>query len=327
MLSPQTIVVITASLSIFSVIGAGVAVRRIGWLTEEADRSLLSLIVNLLLPCFIFGVVVDSQALRKPENMVFPPLVGFMSVAIGCLIALAAAGWFGLKPGPQRRTFAFSTGLYNYGYVPIPLFVALFGQEQLGVLFVHNFGVELAIWTIGVGLLTRGQGGLWKRVINPPAIAIVIGMSINLLGGRPYLPDFIVQAVVRIGSATIPMGLLLVGATIADHLRDGSAQWRTLATLKTIAGATLLRLILLPFLFLFAAKLLPISDELKRVVVIQAAMPTAVIPIILAKHFGGDSAVALRVALFTSAVSLATIPLWISFGLKFLELKAAVVGG
>ena len=79
-------------------------------------------------------------------------------------------------------------------------------------------------------------------------------------------------------------------------------------------GACLLRLGVLPLLMLAAARWLPCPVELRRVMLIQAAMPCAVIPVILAKHYGGDPAMALRIILCTSAAGLLTIPWWIQLG-------------
>jgi predicted permease len=81
-----------------------------------------------------------------------------------------------------------------------------------------------------------------------------------------------------------------------------------------------LRLGLLPWLFLLAAKFLPLSVELRRVLVIEAAMVSAVFPIAMAKHYGGDPPTALRAVLSTSLVGFLTIPLWIRFGLTFVGL-------
>jgi predicted permease len=62
------------------------------------------------------------------------------------------------------------------------------------------------------------------------------------------------------------------------------------------------------------AKFLPCSIELKRVILLQGAMPSAVLPIVLAKHYGGDPRTALQVVIGTSLAGLVTIPLWIDFG-------------
>jgi predicted permease len=70
----------------------------------------------------------------------------------------------------------------------------------------------------------------------------------------------------------------------------------------------------MPLLFLLLARFLPCSVEFKRVLVLQAAMPSAVLPIVLTKHCGGDPRTALQVVLGTSFAGLLTIPLWIHFG-------------
>ena len=60
---------------------------------------------------------------------------------------------------------------------------------------------------------------------------------------------------------------------------------------------------------------------MKRVITIHAAMSAAVFPIVMAKHYGGDPATALRIVLGTSLAGLITIPLWLRFGMKFVGLQ------
>jgi len=49
-------------------------------------------------------------------------------------------------------------------------------------------------------------------------------------------------------------------------------------------------------------------------------MPAAVFPIIMARHYQGDPATAMRVVIGTSVVGLVTIPLWIRFGMHLVGL-------
>ena len=84
--------------------------------------------------------------------------------------------------------------------------------------------------------------------------------------------------------------------------------------------ACLVRLGILPMLFLLLPRWLDLSLEMKRIVVLEAAMPSAVFPIVMAKHYGGDPSTALRIVVATSLVGLITIPLWIRFGLNFVGL-------
>jgi hypothetical protein len=74
----------------------------------------------------------------------------------------------------------------------------------------------------------------------------------------------------------------------------------------------------LPLVFLGLGWLLPLSAELRHVIVLQAAMPAAVFPIVMARHYGGDVVTALRVVVATTALSLLTMPGWIQLGLRWL---------
>jgi malate permease and related proteins len=108
--------------------------------------------------------------------------------------------------------------------------------------------------------------------------------------------------------------LILVGASIRDLLSDKNLRpdW------KVIFSGSMMRLGLLPLLFLGTAILLPLPYELKAVLVIQAAMPSGMFPILMARHYGGSPHVAVQIVLATTALSFITIPLWVMLGLQWL---------
>lgn len=310
--------ILTAIMPIFLIILAGFAARRIGWLNEEADHSLMKVVVNLLYPALIFSFILGNKALREPSNVVLPPLVGFTGIVMGFGVCMLLARR--LKIGNQRecRTFAFSTGMYNYGYFPIPIIALLFERETMGVLLVHNVGVEIALWSLGVGFILSADDPkpLWRRVLSAPVISILIAVPFNWLRMDQQLPAFALESIDLLGRCAIPLGLLLAGATFAD-LAKGA---RLFERMHVPLIATTLRLGLFPLVFILFAYLLPFSSELKSVLIVQAAMPCAVFPIVLARHFNGSPEIALKIVLSTTLVSFATIPLWITLGLKLLNL-------
>ncbi len=320
----QWLLIVGAAISVFAVIGVGAGTRWLGWLSEEADQSLLKLILRVLVPCLIFSVVSDNPALKQTGNLIVAPAVGIITMMIGfgaaLLVSRLPSRWNGLRNLRERRSFAMSTGIYNYGYIPIPLIKLLFGDETLGVLFVHNIGAEMAIWTIGVSLISSREGGRgWRHAINPPSVTILVALVVNFLGIAHWVPDPLDTAIDWLGQAAIPMSIILIGATMADQFAVGGNKPRgTANTAKLISWACLLRLGLLPMAFLAVGLMVPAGVELKRVIVVEAAMPAAVFSILLARLYGGDPGTALRVTLGTSLVSLLTIPLWIPAGLKLL---------
>lgn len=311
--------VLNAVLPIFAIAAVGALIRQLNWLTSEADTSLLRVTVNLLVPCLIFDSILGNRAFEVRSNIFLPPVVGFVTVAIGIPLAMAVQRFTGLADDRGRRTFVFSTAVYNYGYVPLPLALSLFDKETAAVLFVHNVGVEIALWGFGMAMLTGATlRESWRKFLNPPLIMIVLTLALNFTIGKEHVPAFVVTTAHMFGSCAIPFGVLLLGAILADHAHE----FRAARGGRVAILSSLLRVGILPVLFLLLAKYLPCSVELKRVIVLEAAMPAAVFPVVMARHYGGDPATALRVVLVTSLIGLATIPLWIRAGMHYV-LQAA----
>jgi predicted permease len=298
---------------IFLIILVGFIIRRLRWLTREADQSLLRVCVNVLLPCLVLDSVLGNPALDKIGNLALPPLVGYGTFFLGYLLALPAGRLLRL-PEREARTFGFAVGSYNYGYIPIPLVLAFYPRETMGVLFTHNLGAEIAFWTAGVVILTGGslQKG-WTKIFSPPVLAIGGSLALNLCHAGHWLPGFVKAGAHMMGQSYVPLVLVLTGATLADLLRDTHPRLTGLMP----ACAVALRLVLLPAFSLLLARYLPCSLELKRVIVIQAAMPAAMLPILISKHYGGDTITAIRVVAVTTLLGLVTIPCWIKLGFLF----------
>jgi predicted permease len=320
----ESLTVLTAVLPVFGIMAIGLWLRRRQWLSADADASLMRLTINLLLPSLIFDSVLGNDSLRRPENIFLPPLLGFGMMAAGVGVAHLFAPLAGLKTASERRTFTFLTGLQNYAYLTIPLCITLFDPGTTGVLFVHNVGTEIGMWTLGVAIVSgRGLSMNWKRFLNPPLAALLLALIFNFLGQHihlvqpfAFLGDVVLTIIHWFGRSAIPLALLLIGAIVADHMKEA----RGGNAVKAIGWAALVRLGLMPVIFLLLAKFLPVSIELKRVLVLQGAMPSAVLPIVLAKHYGGDARTAVQVALGTSLLGLVTIPLWIRLGEYFVRI-------
>lgn len=310
----QFVKVLEAAVPVFVIAVVGLFLRKGDWLTRQADESLLKISINVLFPCLILDSTLGNPAVSRLGNLLLAPTVGVATVVLGLIVAAWGARIAGLKSARERGTFSVTVGLYNYSYVPLPLALMLFGQETAGVLFVHNLGVESAMWTLGVVMLGAGAGKGWRHLVNVPMIAIVAAVAANLLGLDAWVPKVAHSTLHWLGQCAIPIALILIGAVIADHLHEfhSHAGWRVIVT------AVALRVGLLPVVFLLLAKYLPASTELKHVIVLEAAMPSAVFPIVMSRIYGGDPATALRVVISTSVVGLVTIPLWVQFGLKFI---------
>ena len=194
------------------------------------------------------------------------------------------------------------------------MMAGIWGADSRAVLLVHNVGVEIAIWT--VGLLTLSGESLragWRRILSPVVITLALAVACNLSGLTPHLPKVLTDTIHALGVCGIPLGLIMTGVSFASFVDRP----RELFDAKVSITAALLRLGALPVAILLLAKFLPCSVELKRVIVVQAAMPTAMVPVILARLYGGNPRTAVQIVLGTTAVGLFTIPLWLRAGLAW----------
>ncbi len=311
---------------VFAVVGIGACARAVGWLRREADQGLMRGVVWVLMPMFFVDQLLRGGDTTRGAfaSMAALPVVGFVTTAGGIGLALCVA--HGIRrplgfsdpnhqlAGRERRTFGVAAGMYNYGYLPYPLTLALFDEEVLRWVMIHNLGVDLAMWTVAVFVMAGGWKHGWhKRLLTPPTAALLACLLIDGTGHADQTPAVLRQTASLLGPCAIPVALLLIGATVCDEwraIRD-RPRWRVLI------GGALIRLGLLPACFVGAALLLPSGDAwtpARHVLVIQAAMPAAQFPIVLARLYDGDAGLAIRVNLSTTLLSLATMPLWIAAG-------------
>lgn len=309
------VTVFNATLPVYLMMLTGALVRRFGWLPQEAEAGVMNVVVRVLTPCLAFERIVGNPTLGDASHIMLAAFLGYSLVAVTMIGSYFLTPLLGLKKGAGARTFGLCTGLQNYGFVAIPVLETLFGRELVGVLFTYSLGVELALWTIGVGLLTGLGKAPWRRVFTPPVFGILGSLALHYGGAAPHIPTFIHSFASQLGNCAIPVSLLLIGAVLMDCVVAERMNWVVAIT------APVLRLLILPFVLLFAARWVPMSVELKKVFCVQAAMPSAVFTVLLARHYGGHAPTAALIVVSTTLGSILTITWMISFGMRFLGLS------
>jgi predicted permease len=131
---------------------------------------------------------------------------------------------FKVPAGTARRTFAFSAGVNNFGYLGIPVTAALFNHDVVGVLLVHNVGVEAAVWTVGIAMLSGEslRKGL-KKLFQPMTVALFVALAINLAGFGKSADRLRRRSLHAIGECAIPIGTLLTGIYLPTRSSRTSA--------------------------------------------------------------------------------------------------------
>jgi len=317
--------VLAAVLPVYLLILAGALLRRLGVMGREQDEPVFRLVYNVLYPCLILDKIMGSESVRQPTSVLWGIGAGFLLTAAGFGGAWLAARGLGLQKGAGKRTFAVSAGVQNFGYTAIPVVEQLWGAAgATAMLFVHNLGVELAIWSVGVMIISGDREVPWRRLVNGPVVSVLLGLLLVGSGADQFLVAGegaahalggpIRKAMAWLGAGAFPVAILITGAIMIDLVGEERPSPRI------VIGGCVVRLAILPLLLLAAARFLPAPMALKQVLVVQAAMPSAMSPILLAKIYRGRPGVAVQVVIATTVVSLFTLPFVIVWGSRWVGL-------
>lgn len=311
-----------ATIPVYLFFAIGFYLRRKGALTPQDDAPIMQLAMDVGYPCLIFYnimrymVVEANPAITGFCFSLQAVACGFLELALGVAAAWLIARALRLRIGTGLRTFTLTAGVQNYAFFVIPIVQMLFstpGDPTLGVLFIHNMGCEIFVWSLGIILMCGGAKDMrLHTLLRGPLLAVAVSLLLAWSGlGQYAAQPPIMKAAEMIGAVATPTCLILFGCSMCDLMREFTWQPRLLLS------GLLSRLILAPALILVCAWLLPVDPLIKRVMVIQSAIPSAVIPVILAKRFGGVPGIGTQILLSTTLCSFLTLPLWLALGNAF----------
>ena len=312
-ISPAT--VIASVLPVYLLMITGAVLRRTQVLPGEYDVPVMQLVYRVLLPCFMLDKILGSSVIRSGPVVVWSIFLGFGLIVVAMVIGLVVGRVLGLARGTGMRTFALSAGCQNYGFTAAPVVEIFWGSGALALLFVHNIGVEIAMWSVGVMMISGERRLSWRKLLNGPVISVVVGLTLVALRLDGHVTGSFRSAMSMLGMGAFPVAILITGCTMMDLLGKEKLNWRVMG------GSVLVRLMLAPAAILCAAKFLPLTTELRQVLVVQAAMPAGLSSILLAKLYGGRPAVAVQVVIATTVMSLLTLPWIITWGSAWIGLK------
>lgn len=305
--------IFTALVPIVLTIAAGYFFRRKNWVDQTAQAGLMRLVIWIFTPALIVNRVLDNSLLKDFSVAWKVVAAGFLSAALGMIIAVFCARFFGISEATRRRAFGYCCGVYNYGYIALPICMSLCPKETVGLMLLFNSSIDVAIWSIGVAIITGRirPAELAKSVVNPIFLSMILCLACNFTGLSAFAPKWVFDTAGSLGACMIPIGILLVGMALpvlmnGFRLRDEPA---------VSVGALVMRLLLIPALMTAAALFVPaLPQDLRYVLIIQSGMPAAMISIVVLQYYGGDARLALRIVLSTSAVCILTLPAWIKTG-------------
>ena len=299
--------------------GLGFFAHRKEIIKQGHSTSLTAVVIKILMPCLIFSSIAGNEKLLHSNLALTAPVMGFCFILFSFILsAIAVKTLFRnseLSDKNKSKAFMVACSIQNYGYFAIPVIQALFPDrpDLIGTLILHNIGVEMALWSVATSIL-RGKldRNCWKQMVNAPFITVFIALGALFSGAYKFIPDALSNAVHSVGMATIPIGLMLVGATLSEILQEGLFKDKLSTLLKTIIPSLIHRQILLPLAWLALINAIPMDPDLKNIMLVQAAMPAAFFTIVLTRHFGGSINTVALASVSSFIISPISISIWLS---------------
>lgn len=281
--------------------------------SDQGLRALSDLVIDLFLPCLMFSQIISKFSFSAyPEWWIFP-LLSILVTGSGYLLGILALGVGGKSLGQDRREFLGVVSFQNSGYLPIPLVAALLAPEAASQMFIYIFlfllGFNMTIFSIGVILLSpkrNEESFKIRRVLNPPVVATTLALLVVFFRAQHLLPGFVSQPIEVLGTAAIPLSLLVVGGNLAALGRNGSLRF------KPIGIALFLKLIMLPAIFLFVLTALKIRPSVGFLLILQAAMPPAALLSVISKSQNSSDHLVSASIFYGHLLSIVTIPLFLA---------------
>jgi predicted permease len=251
-----------------------------------------------LLPCLVFRTLyqVDIQGDLKYIIILQVLLTTAMVIIIKTIAYLK-------KMSSQMESAILLGSVFmnsgNYGAA-----FCLFAFGQVGFQLAITFWVIQLILmnSLGVYFANRHQASIKKSMIvilrMPVVYAAVAGISFQLLNLE--IPLFIYNPIDLLSNATIPLIMLLLGMQLAQVKL--TKRW------GAISLGVSLRLIISPLIaWLIVVYLLPVQGVLAKVLILEAAMPTAIVTTLLAAQNNTEPDVVSGITLSTTLFSMVTL--------------------
>jgi len=300
--------IIVALTKTFIIILPGYIVTKLGIIDERHTAGMSSLITCVTYPCLVITAMQMEFSMRVLNNCKYVVLI-FLGAVIAALIVSKLVCLLVKLPPERAGIFAFMLVFGNTGFIGLPVLNGLLGSEAVFYGALCDSSYDIFMFTVGVTLIRQGAsdhkmsvGETLKGLINPCLVGVLIGLTLYVC--RITLPDIIAIPVERIGDVTSPLAMIVVGSHLARvRIRDlfGSPHaWLV----------CLMKLIIFPLIALGIVKLvIGTGSLLASVIVLQSAMPVAMLSVIFSERYKGDVAFASTGVMLTTLLCLVTIPM------------------
>lgn len=306
----STIFIQILILYILALIGFGSA--KSGLLPENSSVVLSKFVMKISMPCTILSKMISSDFTKEDYfngvKLYFIAII-FLSFT---LIVSCVVSKIGKMDDMTANVYKMQSMFGNVIFFAFPLFTALFGDVGVIYALFFNMGNDTFLWTIGVWLANRHKGGSLlqnaKHLLNINTIAFVVGVIIMITGANDILRGtFISEIFSSIGATTSPLSMIFIGMVLAGvKLKDFISR----KNIITLGELSLQKLLLVPVLSTFILLLFKdfLGEATIIIAVMQLSMPVGTLTVSLAAEYGSDYKFAAAGVMFTTILSIITMP-------------------
>lgn len=314
--------VLLAVFSLIILIVPGYILVKTKLVTQNAGNVLSMVVLYVCQPALAFiGFQKTSFDSNIPINMlIVAGLTIFVHLVMYGLVWLIT-----IRVGktPKLNVMKYALMFGNCGYMGLPFLQSLFGGDQTiyGNILIYG-AVVIAIfnifsWTLGVYMVSgdKKEVSIKKIVLNPTIIAIFLGFIVFIVCKQPLVDlvtqgtffDGFIEAFMKgvnfLSDTVTPLSMMVIGIRLA------SVKPKTLITEKSTYLVVLSKLIVMSLVSILTVAFLPVSDLVKNVIFFLLSMPCATSTALFAIRYGADDKVGSIYVIFSTIVSIVTIPL------------------
>ena len=208
---------------------------------------------------------------------------------------------------PQLSAMILGGVFMNSGNYGAPVVLFAFGAVAFDYAVIMMVFQSLLMNTVGIFFASIGGkekatlGQSMQRVIRMPLIyAAFLGIALQLASLN--IPKPLMEGISLVADASIPTVMLVLGMQLAAISRKRVAY-------RYVSAVTVIRMVLSPVIAAGILYFMPVSDMLKAVIILQAAMPAAANTTMFALQFGTEPDLVSFTTFITTLISIITIPI------------------
>jgi len=262
-----------------------------------------SLVYYFMLPALILDILwlAPLQA-----NSFYIAIMAGGGVLGSMLLAILYSRFSSHLPGAAIGAIILAASFPNATYMGLPVLEDTFGSWSKSIALQYDmFACTPILLTLGIFIASSyGQqeklSKLLFSMLKVPAVwAAILAISLNL--NDVAMPEFFKGIFHKMGNTVIPLMLFSLGLSLRPKLIS-------LHDIKPVLAISCIQLIMMPLIVWSIGQTVPISQDYLLPVVIEGAMPSMLLGLVLCNRYKLDTGLYASAVMVSSLLSLITLP-------------------